>query len=52
MDAVIVAGAAGSLGHAVARAVAPAGIAKVIAFRYGPEAAPISGTSIPVSGDG
>jgi NAD(P)-dependent dehydrogenase (short-subunit alcohol dehydrogenase family) len=34
-----------------ARAVAPAAIAKVIAFLIGPDAAPISGARIPVYGD-
>ncbi len=34
-----------------ARAVQPAAIAKVIAFLIGPDAAPISGASIPVYGD-
>jgi NAD(P)-dependent dehydrogenase (short-subunit alcohol dehydrogenase family) len=34
-----------------ARAVAPAAIAKVIAFLSGPDAAPISGAAIPVYGD-
>lgn len=34
-----------------ARAVAPAAIAKVIAFLVGPDAAPISGAAIPVYGD-
>lgn len=33
------------------RAVSPAAIAKVIAFLAGPDAAPISGTAIPVYGD-
>jgi NAD(P)-dependent dehydrogenase (short-subunit alcohol dehydrogenase family) len=33
------------------RAVAPAAIAKVIAFLCGPDAAPISGAAIPVYGD-
>jgi NAD(P)-dependent dehydrogenase (short-subunit alcohol dehydrogenase family) len=35
----------------VARAVAPAAIAKVIAFFCGPDSAPISGAAIPVYGD-
>ena len=35
----------------VERAVAPAAIAKVIAFLCGPDAAPISGAAIPVYGD-
>jgi NAD(P)-dependent dehydrogenase (short-subunit alcohol dehydrogenase family) len=34
-----------------ARAVAPAAIAKVIAFLIGPDAAPISGARIPVYGN-
>ncbi len=33
------------------RAVQPAAIAKVIAFLIGPDAAPISGASVPVYGD-
>jgi NAD(P)-dependent dehydrogenase (short-subunit alcohol dehydrogenase family) len=35
----------------IERAVAPAAIAKVIAFLSGPDAAPISGAAIPVYGD-
>jgi NAD(P)-dependent dehydrogenase (short-subunit alcohol dehydrogenase family) len=35
----------------IERAVAPAAIAKVIAFLVGPDAAPISGAAIPVYGD-
>ena len=35
----------------IERAVAPAAIAKVIAFLCGPDAAPISGAAIPVYGD-
>jgi NAD(P)-dependent dehydrogenase (short-subunit alcohol dehydrogenase family) len=35
----------------IARSVAPAAIAKVIAFLCGPDAAPVSGAAIPVYGD-